>query len=351
MPGKNAPSDTKIRKSPKVLGTVVLILVAAAALIVGSVWWVNSIAFVGTDDAAIDGRQFKLSSKMLGRISEINTREGDKVESGQVLAVLDDKDLRAQETQALASLNYARENLALAKVNLDKSVEDYDRVKSLYAGSAATKEAFDHSHKALDTARAQYTLTQASVETASAQLGVIEAQLLNARVSTPIAGTVEKISLFPGDLAQPGQTILSINNLDSLWVTANLEETKIGRIQAGSPVLITVDAYGKQVFQGRVELIRAGIVPSAFQIGEFTKTTQRVPLRIAFVTRPEGVGTSAGHVRRGENPYDGRHSRLRPLPDSRRRVSDDGNSLTADGSRLRAVGHPLFVVLVRSDSP
>jgi len=288
-PGKSVPADKKIRKGPKVLGSVILIAVAVAALIIGAAWRVNSAAYVGTDDAAIDGRQVKLSSKMLGRVTEIKAQEGDKVLSGQVLAVLDDKDLRAQEAQALASLNYAKENLSLAKINLDKSEEDYSRVKILYAGSAATKEAFDHARKALDVARAQYILAQASVETATAQLGVIEAQLLNVRVSTPIAGTVEKISLFPGDLAQPGQAILSINNLDSVWVTANLEETKIGRIKAGSPARIIVDAYGRQVFQGKVEIIRAGIVPSAFQIGEFTKTTQRIPVKIGFLSRPEGI--------------------------------------------------------------
>lgn len=286
---KGVPADKKIRKGPKVMGSVILIAVVIAALCYGVVWWTDSVAYVGTDDAAIDGRQVKLSAKTLGRISEIKAAEGDKVLSGQVLAILDDKDLRAQEAQALASLHYAQENLALAKVNLDKSEEDFGRIRNLYAGSAATKENYDHAQKALDVSKAQYTLAQASVETSTAQLGVIEAQLMNLRISTPIDGTVEKISLNPGDLVQPGQTILSVNNLDSVWVTANLEETKIGRIQVGAPVQITVDAYGKRVFQGKVDMIRAGIVPSAFQIGEFTKTTQRVPMKISFLSRPEGI--------------------------------------------------------------
>jgi membrane fusion protein, multidrug efflux system len=286
---KGATANKKIRKAPKALGSVILIVVALAALGYGAVWWANSVAYVETDDAAIDGRQVKLSSKMLGRIAEIKAEEGDKVKSGQVLAVLDDKDLRAQEAQAIASLNYAKENLALAKVNLDKSEEDYGRTNKLYAAGAATKEANDHAQRALDAAQAQYTLADASVETSSAQLGVIEAQILNVKISTPIDGTVEKVSLNAGDLAQPGQTIVSVNNLDSIWVIANFEETKIGRIHAGAPVKVTVDAYGGEVFQARVDMIRAGIVPSAFQIGEFTKTTQRVPVKISFQALPEGV--------------------------------------------------------------
>jgi len=155
-------------------------------------------------------------------------------------------------------------------------------------------ENFDHAQKALDVSKAQYTLAQASVDTSAAQLGVLEAQLLNVSISTPIDGTVEKVSLNPGDLAQPGQTILSVNNLGSVWVIANFEETKIGRIRVGAPVKITVDAYGGRVFEGKVEMIRAGIVPSAFQIGEFTKTTQRVPVRISFRSLPEAAALLPG---------------------------------------------------------
>ena len=99
---------------------------------------------------------------------------------------------------------------------------------------------------------------------------------------------MEKVTLNPGDLVQPGQTILSVNNLQSVWVIANFEETKIGRIRKGAPVLVTVDAYPGRPFDGIVDMIRAGIVPSAFQIGDFTKSTQRVPVRITLQSIGEG---------------------------------------------------------------
>jgi membrane fusion protein, multidrug efflux system len=286
---KGSPSGKKIRKGPRVLGAVILVVAAFAGLCYGALWWIDSVAYVSTDDAAIDGRQVKLSSKMLGRISEIKAAEGDRVKEGQDLVNLEDKDLRAQEAQAVASLAYAKQSLAVAKIGLDKGQDDFDRTVKLFAGGATTKESYDHAQKALDTARAQYALAQASVDTSSAQLGVIEAQMLNVRLDSPIDGTVEKISLYPGDLAQPGQTILSVNNLGSIWVTANFEETKIGKIRAGAPVLINVDAYPGRAFEGKVELIRAGIVPSAFQIGDFTKTTQRVPVKIDMTSQSDGA--------------------------------------------------------------
>lgn len=284
-----APAAKKIRKGPKILGRIILLVAVIAALCYGALWWVDSVAYVSTDDAAIDGRQVKLSSKMLGRISEVKAAEGEKVREGQVLVTLEDKDLKAQEAQAVASLAYAKQSLEVAKIGLDKTQDDFDRIVKLFAGGATTKETYDHAQKAQDTARAQYSLAQASVATAGAQLGVIEAQMLNVHLDSPIDGTVEKISLYPGDLVQPGQTILSVNNLGSLWVTANFEETKVGKIRVGAPALVNVDSYPGRVFAGKVELIRAGIVPSAFQIGDFTKTTQRVPVKIDLEPQSGGA--------------------------------------------------------------
>jgi membrane fusion protein, multidrug efflux system len=288
-----APQDKgegkKARKGPMALGRIILALAAIAALSYGALWRVDSLAYVSTDDAAIDGRQAKISSKMIGRVGAVKAAEGDKVKAGQALVVLEDRDLKAQETQAAASLAYARQNLEVARIGLDKARDDFDRASLLYSGQATTKENYDHARRALDAAQAQCALAQASVDTSSAQLGVIEAQLLNGTISSPIDGIVEKVALNPGDLAQPGQTILSVSNLDSVWVTANYEETKIGRIKAGAKALITVDAYRGRSFEGKVEMIRAGIVPPAFQIGEFTKTTQRVPVKIALSSVPEGT--------------------------------------------------------------
>lgn len=279
----------EIRKGPKLAGTVILVVVALAAVIGGSLWAVNTIGYVGTDDAAIDGKQIKLSSRMLGRISAIMATEGQQVKQGDILVTLDATDLHAQEAQAQASLAFARQNLVLSRISLDKTRDDSVRIQGLYKNGATTRENYDHSISALDAAQAQYTLAQTQVDTALAQIGVIQAQLLNTSLVTPISGTVDKISMVPGDVVQPGQAILSVNNLDDIWVTANLEETKINKIAIGSPVTMTVDAFGGRVFHGTVELIRAGIVAPAFQIGDFTKTTQRVPIKIRFTDPMENM--------------------------------------------------------------
>lgn len=272
----------KARKRPVLFGTLILILLVGTGLVLGSLWLLDAINYVSTDDAAIDGDHVGVSSKMLGRIAKLLADEGDKAATGQLLVLLDDTDLRAQETQATASLNYAKQNVALSKINLDRAQTDADRARTLFGTGAMTKEQNDHAANALEAASAQYSIALAQVDTANAQLGVLENQLLNTRITSPISGVVAKRSLMQGDIVQPGQTIFTINDLDSIWVTANFEETKIARIAIGAPVLINVDAFGGRTYAGKVDLIGAGILTPPFSIGDFTKTTQRVPVRISL---------------------------------------------------------------------
>jgi len=275
-PGKKA------RKGPTLLGGLILVVIVGVGIFFGGGWLLDTINYVSTDDAAIDGDHVNVSAKTLGRIAKLLAAEGDKVAQGQVLVLLDDTDLRAQEAQATASLNFANRNVELSKINLDRAQSDAARTGTLYASGATTKEQSDHAANALDAASAQYAIALAQVDTANAQLGVIESQLLNTKVNSPIAGTVAKKSMMQGDVVQPGQTIYAINDLDRVWVTANFEETKVGRIEVGAPVEVSVDAYSGKTIKGKVELIGAGIVPPSFSIGDFTKTTQRVPIRISL---------------------------------------------------------------------
>lgn len=277
----------KGRRVPIIVGGLILVAVLGVGITFGASWIIDSINYVSTDDATIDGNHVNVSAKMLGRIKSVMVEEGTEVKAGQLLVLLDDVDLRAQEMQAASSLNYARENLVLARVNLDKTKADFNRTDTLFRGGAATREQYDHAASALETANAQYSIAKAQVDTANAQLGVIEAQLLNTRITAPISGTIAKKPLMPGELVQPGQTIFSINDLKHIWVNANFEETKISRIKVGAAVNITVDAYSSYPFKGLVSQISAAIQPPPFSIGEFTKTTQRVPVKIEFASLPD----------------------------------------------------------------
>jgi membrane fusion protein, multidrug efflux system len=226
---------------------------------------------------------------MLGRIKRLAVSEQDTVAAGELLVELDETDLRAQQAQADAALNLSRKNMVLAQVNLDKVSNDLERAKIQIAADAATREQLDHAQKADDAARAQKSIAQAQVEIAVSQLAVVNAQLLNTRITAPFKGVVTKRSAMPGEVVQPGQAIFQLYDLSDIWVTANLEETKVGRIREGQPVEISVDAYPHRQLKGRVRQVAANILPPPFTIGEFTKTTQRVPVKILISQLPDSM--------------------------------------------------------------
>jgi membrane fusion protein, multidrug efflux system len=249
-------------------------------------WYVGQRDFISTDDAYIDADRVSVSMKMLGRITQLTAKEGDTVNVGQPLVYLDDSDLRAQQQQAEASLILAKENVKLAKVSIDKALQDFERAQAQLKDKVIPQEQLDHAQKELETMRAKYAIAQAQVGTAEAQQNVIVTQLQNTTVASPMHGVISKRWVLSGDVVQPGQAIYSIYNLDSVWVTANLEETKLHQLKIGDQVKIVVDAYPEHHFSGTVGKISTNtagqfsLIPPSNASGNFTKVTQRVPVKI-----------------------------------------------------------------------
>jgi membrane fusion protein (multidrug efflux system) len=276
-----------------------LSLMVLVAVLITGYWYLFLRGYVSTDDAYFDGDPITISAKILGRVTLLTAEEGDSVRQGQLLVALDDSDLKAQEAQAAAALEYTRRSADVAKIGLDRAQDDFDRASYQYDNKVFTREQFDHARKALELAKAQYRAALGQVDASSAQLGVVETQLENTKITAPLPGVVAKKWVVPGDIVQPGQPILTVYDLDLLWITANLEETKLGKIRIGDPVRILVDAHRGREFAGRVELIgaaaasRFSLIPPNNASGNFTKVTQRVPVRIAVEDAnndPDGNG-------------------------------------------------------------
>jgi len=267
---------------------ILILIVAAFCAIIYSYWYVNLRGIVSTDDAFIDGNLISLGSKILGRIDSLTADEGDSISRDQLLVQLDDSDLQAQKNQVEANLELARQSVLLAQVSLQKAQEDYDRASTQFKGHVIPREQFDHVTKAVEMARVQYHIELARVKAAEAQLHVIQTQLDNTRISSPVSGIIAKKWALAGDVVQPGQAIFTIYNNDDIWVTANFEETKLAEIHPGDPVEIVVDAYSDLRFSGRVLMIGAvaasqfSLIPPNNASGNFTKVTQRVPVKISI---------------------------------------------------------------------
>jgi membrane fusion protein, multidrug efflux system len=283
---KTGSDNRKLYQKKRVIIPLLILILIAAAIV--AYWNTYLRGYTSTDDAFIDSDNVTISSKVLGRILELKADEGDTIKKGDTIVRLDDSDLRAQEAQAEASLIYAQKNAALAKVNLQKTQDDFNRTAEQFKGNAVTREQYDHARQAEETAQAQYDAVLSQIGTAHAQLGVVQTQLNNMGIMAPFTGVVARRWLLAGDVVQAAQPILTVYSLENAWVTAYLEETKIRSIRLGDPVEISVDAYPGQTFQGKIADIGAtaasqfSLIPPNNASGNFTKITQRISVKIAI---------------------------------------------------------------------
>jgi len=291
---------------------VVIIIVFVAAWY----WYKDYSIYITTDDAHVDADNVSIGSKIIGRIASIYANEGDKVKQGTLLAVLDSTDLIAQRNQAIALKGQAQANLSQSEVKynsdqknikvleitLERANEDLTRAKNQSDGGVITAEQFDHIRKTYETASAQLeagkamlqvsksmiSTTLASVGTSDAQIKVLDAQLKNTRLYAPADGVIAKRWLLQGDVVQPGQSVFTVTLSKNLWVVAYPEETNISAIHDGQDVKITIDAFTDVKFSGKVFLVGSStasvfsLIPANNASGNFTKVTQRIPVRISI---------------------------------------------------------------------
>jgi len=273
-------------------GLLLLVAVLVIAALCGGYWYVRLRGVVSTDDAYVDGDRATITTKVLGRIVTLGADEGDTVHAGQLLIKLDDADLQAHLAEAQAELDLAQKNVTLAEVSEARAEDDYNRAAVQLRGAAISQEQYDHAHMTYESAQAEHQIALARVQTARTAIDVIRQQIADTRVTAPFFGVVAKRWLLPGDVVQPGQPVLTVYDVDSVWVTAVFEETKLRYLPVGTAMDLSVDAYPSRHFRGHVILIGAAaasqfsLIPPDNASGNFTKVTQRVPVRIAIDPLP-----------------------------------------------------------------
>ena len=299
-----------------------LAVVILIVLLGGAYWYKDYTSFIRTDDAVVASDNISVSPKIMGRISKLYVEEGDSVQKGQLLAELDSTDLLAQKqqvialksqteankAQAQAKLQFDEKNIRILQIGLEKSKDDLDRAKAQFNGGVITKEQFDHLSKAEETAQAQLDAAQAqilvsktmiksaeaAVVGAQAQIGVISTQLNNTRLYAPVNGLVAKRWLLPGDIAQPSQSIYTINNNNKFWILIFLEETKMENLKIGQKALFSLDTYPGVVFTGKIFTLGSttasqfSLIPPNNASGNFTKITQRIAVKISIDGTEDG---------------------------------------------------------------
>ncbi|QOS99047.1 HlyD family secretion protein [Brevibacterium sp. JNUCC-42] len=110
----------------------------------------------------------------------------------------------------------------------------------------------------------------------------------NATLRAPITGTVLKVTAKSGEVVASGQSVATIVDMNKLYVSANIEETDLGRIHVGQIVEFTLDSFKGQTFTGQVSELGTAtastfsLLPASSTSGNFTKVTQRIPIKISI---------------------------------------------------------------------
>jgi HlyD family secretion protein len=186
-----------------------------------------------------------VKSKASGEIIDMPVQTGDEVKRSQLLAKVDPRIPRNNLTQAQA-------NLAVAKAQLDNATAQLKRSQALFQTQAITQAGYDSAQLAATTAQAAVVTAQANLQTATDAME-------DTHVGAPITGTVLELDAVLGTvISSPtndvggGTVILKMANLDTVQVSALVDETDVGKVQPRLPVTITVDAFPNRTFDGSV---------------------------------------------------------------------------------------------------
>ncbi len=177
---------------------------------------------------------------------------------------------------------------AAAKASSAQVVQAQAAVAVQLAQTGVLKAARDSSISDERAAIASIASAEASVEAARATLQAARNDLSYTEIRSPVAGLVANRTVQIGQLVSPGQLLLAIVPLDQVYVVANFKETQIGKLKPGLKVTFKVDAFPSEQVTGRLVSVspasgsQFSLLPTDTATGNFTKITQRVPVRIAI---------------------------------------------------------------------
>lgn len=190
------------------------------------------------------GAEVRVGSRVSGIVKKLNVHIGDRVRKGELLASLDDIELRAQYNQVAANLENAKTELKYAGI-------EKERQEILLKRNLVSQETCDLASKAFEIAQAQ-------VDQVAASLSYAKIQLDYTKIIAPIDGVVASVSTQEGETVAAtftAPTFLTIIDLKRLEVRAYVDETDIGKIEVEQKTEFTVDTYAGTDFTGIVKAI------------------------------------------------------------------------------------------------
>ncbi|MES2071259.1 MAG: efflux RND transporter periplasmic adaptor subunit [Pseudomonadota bacterium] len=210
-------------------------------------------------------RRAAVASKATGRLVQLNVREGSQVKQGELLAKLDASDVQAAIAQAQAGIRQAEAGVAQAKVELVNAEADLKRAQGLRTQGFVSIQALDTATTRVNSTRAAVVSALAAVAVSKAQLKVQQVNQDFTDIRAPFDGVVLVKNANVGDIITPFSSaagtqgaVVTMADMSTLEVEADVSESNLAKARIGQPVEITLDALPDARFRGSV----VGIVPT-----------------------------------------------------------------------------------------
>ena len=319
------PPDLKKR-----LPLIAAAAVGVALVIGGVVWWQDKQRWEATENAFVQADTTLISPQVDGYVVEVLVRDNQRVQPGQVLVRLDDADARARLAQAEANLQaliaavgnvdaraaqeqatvaaraaavgQAEAQAGLAQAQVDRYGRlaqqgwvSQQRIQTERAGAQTAQAAVAEARAALTAEQRSAAVLDSTREQSVAAVEQARALVEQARIAldrtvirAPVGGVVGARGVRPGQYVRPGGQLMSVVPLADTYVVANFKETQVGRLRIGQDVEVTADAFPGRRLHGRIDSFAPAtgsefaLIPVENATGNFTKITQRVPVRIVI---------------------------------------------------------------------
>jgi len=246
---------------------------------------------VGTVCAA---QTSEIASQMMGNIVEIRAHEGDHVQRGQVLAVIDDSQPRAALDRATAADLAAQEQLVGADSDLTLAETTLQRYQTLFEKKSVSPQEFDEVKARRQAALARRDMAKAGKAQAQAALNQARTSLDYTRIRAPFDGVVTEKKADSGTLASPGMSIFTVEDVRRYRLEATVNENDLRYVRTGQELSVVIDALDNAGLKGKV----AQIVPAA----DAASRTFLVKIDLPIDTRLRSGLFGRAQFSRGERP-------------------------------------------------
>ena len=202
-----------------------------------------------------------VSSEMAGKLLSMNVKEGDLLEAGKLIALIDTTELNLKKLQTQAQLvaSETKKQNVSAQINVYKEQKKnvsitQQRITKMFADKAATQQQVDDINgqmnvldKQISATNTQYQLIGSEMEVIKRQLDLLNEQLAKCSIISPVKGTVLETYLENGELATPGKPVLKMADLNNLELKVYVSGAQLSKVKLGSDVKVLIDADAKEM--------------------------------------------------------------------------------------------------------